>query len=193
MGKFGWPHTLVIAVIVVAVSYVALPEGSTGTAPPATRVYDEAACGRVRDVPQDHAPADVNAMVVCLLNFERVRHGVAPLTEVATLDIASQRHSDDMVARHFFEHDTPEGVPPEERILGAGYRGERGGENIGWGEGTLGTPAEIVDAWMHSQGHRENILDPGFTGVGVGLRIGQPPRGKPTSALSATYTTDFGG
>jgi uncharacterized protein YkwD len=67
------------------------------------------------------------------------------------------------------------------------------GENIGWGEDTLGSPASVVDEWMHSPHHKENILRPQFTHVGVGLAIGHAPRAKPTDLRSATYTTDFGG
>ena len=46
---------------------------------------------------------------------------------------------------------------------------------------------------MHSPHHRENILRPQFSEVGVGLSVGHPPRPDPTRGKSATYTTDFGG
>ena len=42
------------------------------------------------------------------------------------------------------------------------------GENIAYGEGSRGTPKQIVDAWMHSSGHRANILSGTFRDIGVG-------------------------
>jgi hypothetical protein len=60
------------------------------------------------------------------------------------------------------------------------------GENIGWGQGALTTPRSIVDAWMASPGHRENLLSRDYTEVGLGAL------GTPGAGAGATYTTDFG-
>jgi uncharacterized protein YkwD len=191
MRTFGAPHAILLIALVAGVSL--MPASS---ARPATRAYDGAACGPVRDSASEHSSARVDAMVVCLLNYERGRHGLAPLAKVATLDLASQRHSDDMVARRYFEHVTPDGVRPEARIVAAGFAAGPGritGENIAWGKGHAGTPAEIVNAWMNSPGHRANILRAGFTGVGVGLTVGAAPVRGRSRPGSATYTTDFGG
>ena len=101
-----------------------------------------------------------------------------------------------MVRRRYFEHVSPDGVTPAQRIVAAGYAVRPGGmtgENIAWGEGIKGTPAEIVDAWMHSPGHRENILRPAFSEVGMGMTVGGPPGTMKVNYSSATYTTDFGG
>lgn len=189
MRTFGPRHALLLIALVAAV-YVVKPHATT------TRVYDAAACGEVRDLPSAHSPAEVNTMTVCLLNYERSRHGLRPLVEVRELDVASKRQSDDMVARRYFEHVSPDGVTPQTRIAASGYAFRPGGmtgENIAWGEGTFGTPAEIVNGWMHSPGHRANILRPEFSQVGVGLTIGGPPVKESTRRPSATYTTDFGG
>jgi uncharacterized protein YkwD len=64
------------------------------------------------------------------------------------------------------------------------------GENIAWGSGELASPAAIVRSWMHSSGHRRNILDGGFRNIGIGVASGAPAdvQGQP----AATYTTDFG-
>jgi uncharacterized protein YkwD len=61
------------------------------------------------------------------------------------------------------------------------------GENIGWGTAQLSTPQAMVRAWMHSPGHRANILNPSFRDLGVGIVLGDPQGGD-----GVTYTTDFG-
>jgi uncharacterized protein YkwD len=47
----------------------------------------------------------------------------------------------------------------------------RAGENIAWGTGSYGTVRSIFTAWMHSAGHRENVLG-SFGQIGIGLRVG---------------------
>ncbi len=94
-----------------------------------------------------------------------------------------------MASHNFFAHGDFVG-----RIRSARYlRGARGwtvGENIAWGSWDYATPASIVDGWMHSPGHRANILHRAFREIGVGVAIGAPSPvgGQP----AATYTTDFG-
>ena len=61
------------------------------------------------------------------------------------------------------------------------------GENIAWGTGRLASPTEIVDTWMHSPGHRQNILTASFRHIGLGVAVGNPLGGG-----GATYVTDFG-
>jgi uncharacterized protein YkwD len=189
MHTFGLRHALLL---IAALTAVALIPRHTTT----TRQYDDVGCGAVRDLPADRAPAQVNAAIVCLLNYERRRHGLRPLVRVPVLDVASKRKSDDMVARRYFAHVSPDGVTPSAVVAAAGYvvrPGGTTGENLAWGEGDAGTAASIVDGWMHSPGHRANILRPEFSQIGVGLTLGDPPTRRPTRQPSATYTTEFGG
>ena len=82
----------------------------------------------------------------------------------------------------------------DSRISRAGYLAAGGwfviGEDIGGGGGAFGSPTAVVRDWMHSPPHRENILDPHFRDVGVGVARGFPLGGAGYSA--ATYTVDFG-
>ena len=106
--------------------------------------------------------------ILCLLNQERAKHGLPALRRNAILEAASQRHSEDMARRHFFAHDTPDGMSPGERM-----------------------GAAAMEGWMHSPGHRENVLRPEFSEVGVGVVYDAPFWvGKRRAAI---YTTDFGG
>jgi uncharacterized protein YkwD len=65
------------------------------------------------------------------------------------------------------------------------------GENIAWGAGSLATPTATVRAWMHSAGHRHNILTGRFSEIGIGVVPGAPVA-LPADMNAATYTTDFG-
>jgi uncharacterized protein YkwD len=138
--------------------------------------------------------ATVEQATLCLLNQQRTAAGLAPVSRNAQLDAASRAHSQDMVTRKYFAHDTPDGVSFLDRETTVGYINDslwswNAGENIAWGAGYLAPASQIMTAWMNSQHHRENILDPDFKEIGVGVAMGVPVAG---SALGATYTTDFG-
>ena len=166
---------------------IALVAAGCGQADPApTRSDKSSACGEVGLRAAELGLERTRELTLCLLNAERARVGVGPLRYDARLEAASQAHSDDMVRRHFFEHDTPDGVEPYERMLAAGYAATNAftGENIAWGEGAESSPVEIMDSWMHSPPHREAILHPQYAEVGVGVAF---------TPAAATYTTDFGG
>jgi uncharacterized protein YkwD len=154
--------------------------GSTDTA------ATPSACGEVDRPAAELGLERTRELTLCLLNEERAREGVGPLRYDVRLEAASQAHSDDMVRRRYFEHDTPEGAEPYERMLAAGYAATNAftGENLARGEGAESSPAEIMDAWMHSPPHREALLHPGYAEVGIGVAF---------SPKAAMYTTDFGG
>jgi uncharacterized protein YkwD len=131
--------------------------------------------------------------ILCLVNRERTKRGLSRLRSNGRLDRAARGHSRAMVQRRFFSHDSPGGASVLDRVKRRGYRSSGGlmvGENIAWGSGSYATPAEIVDGWMHSSGHRANILHRAFEEIGVGVALGapRPVQGQP----AATYTTDFG-
>lgn len=106
--------------------------------------------------------------VVSLTNAERAKHGCGALTVDSQLQAAAQGHSDDMVARNFFDHTNPSGKNPGDRITAAGYRWSTYGENIAYGQRT---PAAVMSAWMNSSGHRANILNCRFKNIGVGVTL----------------------
>jgi uncharacterized protein YkwD len=185
------PLRQLIAVLLTVGAVVGLGVRTAATDEPTDRA---SSCGAVSLEPEHLGDEQTRELTLCLLNEERAGHGLAPLQRRAQLELASQRHSEDMTARKFFEHDTPDGVDPQQRMLAADYPANNAitGENIAWGTGYRASPAEIVDSWMHSPGHRENILRAEFTEVGIGLVRGAPaePRSRDTPW---TYTTDFGG
>ena len=130
--------------------------------------------------------------ILCLVNVERGERGLPALRANDDLERAAQRHSADMVERHFFDHDSPGGTSVRERVERTGYlRGARRwslGENIGWAARSISSPAGMVKAWMESPGHRDIILTRTFREAGVGIAMGVPTgRG-----AGATFTMNFG-
>lgn len=105
------------------------------------------------------------AAVVALTNTERLKAGCKPLRVDSRLNLSAQRHSADMARRDYFEHESPEGEDFADREAQAGFKGDTGGENIAMGQTSA---SEVMNDWMHSPGHRRNILDCSYTMIGVG-------------------------
>src|SRR5215470_10566009 len=105
---------------------------------------------------------------------------------------APRVHSRDMVAHHYFAHTSPQGSGLRERVKRTGWMRLRASwalaENLAWGTGSLGTAAGIVDAWMHSPEHRENLLRKDLQRAGFGVVAGTPNAG----ADGVTVTLDLG-
>jgi uncharacterized protein YkwD len=119
------------------------------------------------DVPlTDAGAASARAAVLCLVNVERAARGVAPVAPESRLEAAATAHAVDMRVRSFFNHTNPDGASPGDRISAAGYAWSAYGENIAYGQRT---PAAVMDAWMRSTGHCQNILSPRVTEVGIGV------------------------
>jgi len=111
--------------------------------------------------------------VLDLTNLERSSRGLAPLVLDAAASAAAYDHCWDMDARDFFDHVNPDGDDPADRLRDHGVELIVAGENIARGQAS---PEEVVQAWMASPAHRENILYPGWTHIGIGIHAG-PERG----------------
>jgi uncharacterized protein YkwD len=107
--------------------------------------------------------------VLDLVNVEREKAGVPALAWDEAAARVAFDHAQDMAAQQYFEHDSPDGQGPGDRLADAGLGDTYWGENIAMGQPD---PQAVVDDWMTSEGHRENILDPQFGRVGVGVRFG---------------------
>lgn len=152
-----------------------------------------ASCADVDVMPAAENLAAVAAATLCLVNGERADAGLPPLTVNGKLDQSSAAHSQDMVTNAYFAHQSLDGRDVVDRVRAAGYIPSSGewtvGENLAWGTGTLATPKGIVQAWMESQGHRDNILRSGFKEAGLGIALGNP---RSSDGQGATYTMNFG-
>jgi uncharacterized protein YkwD len=131
-----------------------------------------------------------------LHNQARAERGLGALCLSPTLTRLARARSEDMLERGYFSHHTPEGTTVMDKVERLGYYGPNGyrvvGENIArGGDGTdTDTSQHLFEGFMHSPGHRENILRGGFTEVGIGARSGTYRHYDDTSTI---YTVVFGG
>ena len=108
-------------------------------------------------------------------NEVRQKNGFSTLTWENCLRDVSRGHSADMLVRNYFDHNSPEGRTPFDRIrAGCRFPWSMAGENIWMGSGYPAGDVRqlariVVDNWMSSPGHRRNLLNPGFTDIGVGV------------------------
>lgn len=143
--------------------------------------------------PEAFTGADLKSIkqaTLCLLNAERTARKLRPLKSERRLTAAATAHSQDMVKRKFFAHDSPSGSKFNTRIADAGYRpGVILGENVGTGVGTSALPRVVVDTWMKSPPHRANILQKRYKEIGLGIVLGTPKGG---GGPALTYSAAFG-
>jgi uncharacterized protein YkwD len=152
-----------------------------------------AACQNADVTPDASNLTVVRDATMCLVNGERQDAGLPVLGYNGTLEQSSVAHSLDMVGQAYFAHQSLDGRTLVDRIRAAGYIDDgvewSVGENLAWGTGTLASPRSIVQAWMNSTGHRENILRNTFREAGLGIVVGNPSTADGTGA---TYTMNFG-
>ncbi|RHW41651.1 sporulation protein [Neobacillus notoginsengisoli] len=103
--------------------------------------------------------------VVSLTNQERAKAGLPALKIDTALSKMAREKSRDMSANGYFDHNSPTYGSPFDMMKKFGITYSYAGENIAMGQRT---PQEVVTAWMNSEGHRQNILNPNFTHIGVG-------------------------
>ncbi len=106
------------------------------------------------------------AAVLALVNQERAAAGCPAVTINAKLTKAAQDHSQDMASHGNMSHTGSDGSDPGQRITRAGYTWSTYGENVAYG---YSTPEKVMEGWMNSPGHRQNILNCSFKEIGIGL------------------------
>ena len=104
--------------------------------------------------------------VVRLVNVERQKQGLGKLSLNAKLSNVATLKSQDMINKNYFDHTSPTYGSPFDMMKKFGISYTSAGENIAMGQET---PQEVMNAWMNSDGHRKNILNPDFTELGVGI------------------------
>lgn len=104
--------------------------------------------------------------VVRLVNIERGKVGAGNLSLDSQLSNIANKKSQDMIDKNYFDHQSPTYGSPFDMLKRFGVSYKSAGENIAMGQRT---PQEVVTAWMNSKGHRENILNPSFNEIGVGI------------------------
>lgn len=123
---------------------------------------------------QSRSLSESRKLATELVNRDRQLNGLAPLEEDPLLSKTAQLHAEDMLARNYYDHITPEGKTPTDRFNTLGGQGGVG-ENILQQTGAIGITLnyrlieECQRGWMYSKGHRENLLTPEYTRFGYGI------------------------
>jgi uncharacterized protein YkwD len=176
--------SLALSLLLVAAGVLATLTLSAAMAPAAA----EAVCKSRNVQPQAIGRKEARRSVHCLINKERNQRGKGGYSSDRRLVDAAVKHSRTMARKNCFSHQCRGENSLQRRLQGVGYLvggllNWAYGENIAYGTDGKGTPAEIVDAWMHSPPHRSAILSGTFKEMGVGFEN----RGD-----KGFYTADFG-
>ena len=115
----------------------------------------------------DRSGSGIPGSIVQLTNAERSKAGIAPFRASNQLMQAAQIQAEQMARLGRLEHELSGAKypTPSDRLAAVGYRWQTYGENIAMGQPSA---AAVVDSWMHSSGHRANILNSRFQEIGVG-------------------------
>jgi Cysteine-rich secretory protein family len=120
-------------------------------------------------------------------NEERRAAGLGSLTLNTQLNQAAQAKADDMAARNYWSHNTPNGDPPWVFFTNAGYKYQTAGENLAYG---FATSTDTVIGWMNSPGHKANIVNTSYKEIGFGIANSPDYQGTgPETIVVAMYAS----
>jgi uncharacterized protein YkwD len=165
----------------VQLMLLALPLSASAqdvTAAPSAVTASADGCAGATAIPTAANMAQSSAAVLCLVNFQRISHGLKAVRNSSLLARTATSASGDMVRLKYFAHVSPAGMSLKKRAAKVGYRGigcpPTLGEVLAFGSGTDATAAALVQMLMDDPAHRTVMLDRRFRDVGVGLAIGAP-------------------
>jgi uncharacterized protein YkwD len=142
------------------------------------------------DTELDLSQETASLAMLCLTNYARAQAGLAPLTLAPSLELAGRDKLAADISCSEFSH-SPCGKPFTAVFASylAGAKGYNIGENIAWGTGDDGSARQTMDLWLHSTGHRENILTAAFRDLGIGYLPNQTFQGYDGATL---WSQEFG-
>lgn len=114
--------------------------------------------------------ADISVQeLISFTNQKRADNGVPALSSNAALTSAAGKKAEDMFAKNYWAHNSPDGTTPWFFIKQAGYNYVYAGENLAKG---FNSATDVVNAWMASESHRTNILSKNYKDVGFAVKSG---------------------
>lgn len=145
---------------------------STGTAKPSTGTTTKPSTGSAKEGSETTTSSNSSfqSQVVELVNKEREAAGLSALKSDTLLTKVAVAKAKDMDENNYFDHTSPTYGSPFDMMAQFGVSYSYAGENIASGQQT---PEAVMEAWMNSQGHRENILNKNYTKIGVGYVNGK--------------------
>jgi uncharacterized protein YkwD len=108
-------------------------------------------------------------------NNDRRSHARQALSLDQQLNAAAQKKANDMVQKDYWSHTSPSGQQPWQFIIDSGYQYQAAGENLAYG---FTSADSVLNGWMKSQEHRNNLLDASYTEVGFGVAQARDFQGK---------------
>lgn len=170
--KTYWPYLPIIAILAVGL----LTSGWLGRA-------NKTVLGYATDMSVASLLSDTNQ--------QRAGNSEGALVLNSQLNQAAQAKADDMAARDYWSHDTPDGKTPWTFMTAAGYNYQTAGENLAYG---FATAADTLTGWMNSPEHRANILNTSYRDVGFGIiNIADYQGTGPETLVVAMYGSQPGG
>jgi hypothetical protein len=118
-------------------------------------------------------------------NIQRQKNGLEPLTYNKQLSDAAYAKAQDMFRKDYWAHYSPDGKTPWDFILATKYQYQYAGENLAK---NFLFSQNVVDAWMQSPTHRENLLRKEFTEVGYAI-VNGTLQGEPTTLVVQMFAT----
>lgn len=178
-GNQGEILTVAAAVASAVLAGQAARSGSTSGAPPTTGMPTISLPGIPTATPTGadptvlaggvpSGPADAQLQkALAAANVARAAAGAKPLVWSQPLAVLALRHSQDMADHDFFDHTNPAGQSPFDRMKAGGIKYGAAAENIAINFSDSGD--EVIQQWLDSPGHRENLLTPGYGKMGLGV------------------------
>lgn len=155
---------MLLAVVGLAATGAGCGQNPSTTVLSGTFVSPENQCGIPAEAEQ------YATRVVEMVNEERVSQGLPAVSVNAVLTDMAANYACELIEGDFFDHTSPiTGSTVGSRALQAGYYFKKVGENLAGGQTT---PEQVMNEWMASTGHRENILDSSFIEMGTAVRTG---------------------
>lgn len=139
--------------------------GSTNPASPAPAQTQKPGASDKAGTAGTTAMSSDEARILELVNAERQKQGASPLKANNQVASLARAKSQDMVDNNYFSHQSPTYGSPFDMLKNGGVSYMYAGENIAMNQTVDGA----FKAWMNSEGHRKNILNPNFTELGVGI------------------------
>ncbi len=183
------PPRILLLLCCAALAGAAVPGARSADDPYAALLAPSGQCGAAADhLSLDQAAAQ--QAMTCLTNYARTQSGLVSLQPNPALSDAGQAKLAADLSCAEFSH-TPCGRPFTAvfETYVAGATSYAVGENIAWGTGSYGTPRQAMNGWLHSTGHRENILRADYRELGIGYLADQTFQGYAGATL---WSQEFG-
>ncbi|MEH7223998.1 CAP domain-containing protein [Bacillus sp. JJ1566] len=172
-GNYNWaggPNNVVPGPNNVAPppNFAGAPNYPTGQTPPAPVEQNRQPATQQPATPAPAPTAGISnfeRQVIDLTNAQRTKNGLPALKADTALGKVAKTKANDMQQKNYFSHTSPTYGSPFDMMRDMGVSYKTAGENIAKGQAS---PQAVVNAWMNSEGHRKNILNPNFTHIGVG-------------------------